>query len=93
MKTHHFRQDARKHAENFGKKIEDWTVPALLTRYRVLHQMLLQSKDILLNLLDHSFELIIAFPGGVIQPIEMAISGVGIAEISLEYCVCSMSMP
>ena len=33
MKTRHFRQLARKHGENFGKKREDWTVPALLTRF------------------------------------------------------------
>ena len=32
LKTRHFRQLARKHAENFGKKRKDWTVPALLTR-------------------------------------------------------------
>ncbi len=32
-----------------------------------LHQLPFQSKDILPNLLDHSFELLIAFPGGVIQ--------------------------
>ena len=32
MKIRHFRRVARKGDENFGKKIEDWTVPALLTR-------------------------------------------------------------
>ena len=30
--TRHFRQCARKNNENFGKKREGWTVPALLTR-------------------------------------------------------------
>ena len=33
LKTRHFRQLARKHGENFGKKRENWTVPALLTRF------------------------------------------------------------
>jgi hypothetical protein len=32
LKTRHFRQCARKNNENFGKKREGWTVPALLTR-------------------------------------------------------------
>ena len=32
LRTRHFRQSARKHAGNFGKKREGWTVPALLTR-------------------------------------------------------------
>ena len=31
LKTRHFRQLARKSNENFGKKREGWTVPALLT--------------------------------------------------------------
>ena len=33
LKIRHFRQLARKHGENFGKKRENWTVPALLTRF------------------------------------------------------------
>ena len=32
LRTRHFRQGARKNNENFGKKREGWTVPALLTR-------------------------------------------------------------
>ena len=32
LKTRHFRQCARKNNENFGKKREGWTMPALLTR-------------------------------------------------------------
>lgn len=32
LKIRHFRQLARKNEGNFGKKREDWTVPALLTR-------------------------------------------------------------
>ena len=32
LKTRHFRQLARKSKENFGKKREGWTVPALLTK-------------------------------------------------------------
>ena len=32
LRTRHFRQLARKINENFGKKREGWTVPALLTR-------------------------------------------------------------
>ena len=32
LRTRHFQQLARKHAGNFGKKREGWTVPALLTR-------------------------------------------------------------
>ena len=35
LKTRRFRQDARKYAENFGKKREGWTVPALLTRSNI----------------------------------------------------------
>ena len=31
LKARHFRQGARKDDENFGKKREGWTVPALLT--------------------------------------------------------------
>lgn len=33
LKTRRFWQLARKHGENFGKKRENWTVPALLTRF------------------------------------------------------------
>ena len=33
LKTCHFRQLARKRKGNFGKKREDWTVPALLTSF------------------------------------------------------------
>ena len=32
LRTRHFQQLARKNNENFGKKREGWTVPALLTR-------------------------------------------------------------
>ena len=32
LRTRHFRQCVRKNNENFGKKREGWTVPALLTR-------------------------------------------------------------
>ena len=32
LRTRHFQQLARKSNENFGKKREGWTVPALLTR-------------------------------------------------------------
>ena len=32
LQTRHFRQLARKHGENFGKKREGWTLPALLTK-------------------------------------------------------------
>ena len=32
LRLRHFRQGARKNEENFGKKREGWTVPALLTR-------------------------------------------------------------
>jgi len=31
LKIRYFRQSARKHFQNFGKKTEGWTVPALLT--------------------------------------------------------------
>ena len=33
LRIRHFRQLARKSNENFGKKREGWTVPALLTRF------------------------------------------------------------
>ena len=32
LRIRHFRQLARKNNENFGKKREGWTMPALLTR-------------------------------------------------------------
>ena len=68
----------------------------------------LELHDVFLDATDDVNESFIVVPGwiwqipiivesladiGTSQPMEIAVSGFGISEISLEYCVFSMSMP
>lgn len=45
MKTGRFRQSARKNKGNFGKKKEDWTMPALLTEPNIKNLEIFSKKN------------------------------------------------